>query len=591
MERIIGLLSSPSTSLSSPPSAPSVNESTATAEVVKSVHSAPPDTMPPGTSKFEALPAEIINHILAFLPPTSLANVSRTSSLLRSCAYNDLLWMPFVRDNVPGLGGLASPSPAKSWKDLYIAHHPYWFLVKNKIWFADVQNNGLLILARYNPQSCCIEAFRLLAEHGPHTFETWAHNHDVIIHTFDPKISLWVDDPVIRLEYDQGNHHHNNRLLKETAMQTGRTHGICSMISLCRPIANGLQETAMALWPPAIIPAKERVRNESPTKFRTSEQRPRTLDQMSDRTFRIRKWLDFSSVTQPFNAVRIGEEVMTFSTLLEESYMPTRDKPWQGIWVGDYSGHGAEFLLVLQRDVASPMTLSRTSSTGSIPSGMIVAADADAGVQDPDRVQHLAEATEHQRTVVPLGHAGETAGPSTRQPKEDFAGLYSKQNHGTEDNRDASPDAQASSMAAPSGRLEAIKLTGDVNVPRGEYTWIAEDIGPNGLIRVANEQMFMGARTVKSWGHIAARGYRHSRFIPSQLIMISHDSLAQYWEVSREHIRLLGRPLLILPAGFWPYLILQESQHRRLSNSPGEVTEVSSTPKGQKARTVQRPDE
>jgi len=51
------------------------------------------------------------------------------------------------------------------------------------------------------------------------------------------------------------------------------------------------------------------------------------------------------------------------------------------------------------------------------------------------------------------------------------------------------------------------------------------------LIRVADEQMFAGARMIKSWGRIAGRGFRHDRFIPSQLIMISHDTLAQYWEV------------------------------------------------------------
>ena len=97
------------------------------------------------------------------------------------------------------------------------------------------------------------------------------------------------------------------------------------------------------------------------------------------------------------------------------------------------------------------------------------------------------------------------------------------------------------------GRLEAIKLTGDPNVPRGEFTWIAEDIGPKGFVRVAHEQMFKGARVVRSLGHCAARGFRNGmarastitdstansptdRYIASQLIMVSHDTLAQYWE-------------------------------------------------------------
>ena len=506
METIIGLFKSPSTSISSTPFSPSVNSSAATAE---SGQPDLPNSMSPSASKLEALPAEIISHILAFLPPVTLASLSRTSSLLRSHAYNDLLWMSFVRNIVPGSGDLGSPSPARSWRDVYVAHHPYWFLVEKKIWFADVRNNGLLILARYNSQNCCIEAFRLLAEHGPHTFETWAHNRDVIIHTFKPKVSLWLDDPVIKLGLDKGNHHNGNRLRQEVAMQTGRTHGICSMISLCRPIPTELQATAMALWPPAIIPAKERVRNESATRFRTQEHRPHTLDHMSDGTFRIRKWLEFSNLMQPLSAVRMGEEVMTFSTLLEKSYMPTKSKPWQGIWVGDYSGHGCEFLLVLQRETTAPMAFSPTSSTSSLPRGMAMASlGAELGLQDSDLANQY-----DRETLV-------------------------KNNH--RDDCLAATDDQASCTESPSGRLEAIKLTGDVNVPRGEYTWIAEDIGPNGLIRVAKEQMFLGARTVKSWGHIAGRGFRHDRFIPSQLIMISHNSLAQYWEVSRACIGISG---------------------------------------------------
>ena len=531
MERIIELFKSPSTSLSLNPATLIAKESTATAGVIDSTHSDSPRTMLPRISNLEALPSEIISHILAFLPPSSLVNLSRTCALLHSHAYNDLLWMSFVRNTVPGSESLESPSPAKSWRDLYTAHHPYWFLVKNKIWFADVHNHGLLILARYNSQNGCIEAFRLLAEHGPHKYEIWAHNPEVIIHTFNPKFSLLVDDPVIKLEFKEGEHDNDNRLRKEVSMQTGRTRGICSMISLCRPIPKALQAPAMALWPPITIPAQERVRNESATKFRRAEQRPQTLDQMSDRTFRIRKWLEFSNLMQPLNAVRMGEEVMTFSTLLEESYMPTKEKPWQGIWVGDYSGHGCEFLLLLQRDVTSPMDLPRTSSTDPLQRSMAAAThDARTGLQDSDQTQQSAEATESE-DFVPPHRMGENNHPYQPQLEEDFKEQGDQEVQGGRGTR---------GDETPSGRLEAIKLTGDVNVPRGEYTWFAEDIGPKGLIRVANEQMFVGARTVRSWGHIAGRGYRHDRFIPSQLIMISHDSLAQYWKVSEPCVYRVG---------------------------------------------------
>ena len=63
----------------------------------------------------------------------------------------------------------------------------------------------------------------------------------------------------------------------------------------------------------------------------------------------------------------------------------------------------------------------------------------------------------------------------------------------------------------PTGRLEAIKLTGDPNVPRGEYTFIAPDIGHGGFVRIADEELFRGARVVRSAGHIAGRNFTHGQ--------------------------------------------------------------------------------
>lgn len=62
-------------------------------------------------------------------------------------------------------------------------------------------------------------------------------------------------------------------------------------------------------------------------------------------------------------------------------------------------------------------------------------------------------------------------------------------------------------------------------------TFVADDIGDEGLIRIAEEEVFQGARVVKSMGHVAERGFQNDRFISSQLIMKDHNTLAQYWEV------------------------------------------------------------
>ena len=489
MEKIIEKLTSPLTSLSQKP--PVLQHDVATDTMISDRSR----KMKNHVAGLEALPSEIIGHILTFLPPLTLVDLSQTSQHLRSHAHNDLLWFNFIRENVPSTCDLDSPLPARSWRQLYIAHHPYWFLARHKLWFGDVLNTGKIILARYNPRRGCIEAFQLVAEHGAHTFENWKYDNDVIIHTFNPRVRLFTDDPVINLEVQEP--HRDKRLQKETAMQTGSTRGICSMISFCQPIPKHLQARSMALWPPRNVPSDHRVRNESPNKFQTAEHRPSTLSQMSDQTFRIRKWLEFSNLMQQLTGIRMGEEVMTFSTLPQDSYTPTRDKPYQGIWVGDYSGHGCEFLLVLQRKVTPNIIMTRELSTGILPEGVSM-----------KRVE--AETLEEEKDASDWEDVKD-------EPECSCDGCSaSSESHVNED----------------SGRLEAIKLTGDINVPRGQYTWIAEDIGNEGLIRIGDEQMFKGARMVKSWGRIAGAGFKHDRFIPSQLILISHDTLAQYWEVS-----------------------------------------------------------
>lgn len=161
---------------------------------------------------------------------------------------------------------------------------------------------------------------------------------------------------------------------------------------------------------------------------------------------------------QPPSA-HLGEEVHTYSTLDQELYTPTEDKPWLGIWVGDYSGHGCEFLLMRQID---------------------------------DHIEPFDESTIVQR--------------EDETPEEFVLRKKEERIH--------------------RGRLEAIKLTGDPNVPRGEISFIADDIGENGLIKVAEEAPFKGARIVKSRGHIAGRLFEHGQSILpncSDLNPVSHS--------------------------------------------------------------------
>lgn len=60
--------------------------------------------------------------------------------------------------------------------------------------------------------------------------------------------------------------------------------------------------------------------------------------------------------------------------------------------------------------------------------------------------------------------------------------------------------------------LLAVKLTGDSNIPRWQYSIVVPDLLEGGLVRVAEEDEFRGARVVRSAGHIAATGFKSSKW-------------------------------------------------------------------------------
>jgi hypothetical protein len=175
--------------------------------------------------------------------------------------------------------------------------------------------------------------------------------------------------------------------------------------------------------------------------------------------------------------IHLGEEVSTFATLDPKLYTPTEEKPYRGIWVGDYSGHGCEFLLINQPDNDEPF-------------------DEASVVQKED------ETTEEWET---------------RKREERIH----------------------------RGRLEAIKLTGDANIPRGKYTFIADDISSKGFVRNATEARFKGARIVESRGHIAERGYRGGWFSLSYDLKVANILDRQiHQEPADPHFTKPSRPVL-----------------------------------------------
>ena len=405
------------------------------------------------------LPSEIIHQILTHLDCLALVSLIRTCRLLRQYAENELLWAGLVQAHLPNPP--QSPYPASNFRSLYISHHPYWFLPKSKIWFSDNAHTGKLVLVKYDPRRGDIEGYRLLGSKGEISIQQWSYNPDTIIYSFEPTVTLHHDRPVIKLEHSDpaGQRKRQGWWEGEVDMNVGSdTHGsVSSTFFLSRAIPSELQCPSMEMWPPRLIPAQERVRSASQYNFPGWSHKPRRYEEIGKKTFHLRTWMQFS-IRGSAIGVRMGEEVSTWSTLDPELYTPTKKKPYQGIWVGDYAGHGCEFLLVTQRETVR----GQSSETQSRP---LSQRDTDLLQDEPD-----------MRVVMANTPHGE-------------------------------PPAQDDSVFE--GRIEAIKLTGDVNVPRGEYSWFANDIGTAGFIRVAEEAPFQGARVVKSRGHLAARGFQN----------------------------------------------------------------------------------
>lgn len=408
---------------------------------------------------FLQLPPEVLHQVLASLPCQSLVSLSRSCRQLRRLSQTDLLWANLLRPNIPAEDFPPDPYPSSSYRDLYITHHPYWFLSRWKLWISDEPHIGRIMICRFDPRRGCIEGYRLLAERSPASGVIWPYDETVHIHLFNPRVHLWLDDPILKLAHDIVPFNTRQGWWEgEIKMSVGRPgHNTSASFFLSRDIPPRLQDKSMELWPPRTIPNMPRVRAASVDKFRGRGHKPQKYDEISQTTFRMRHWSQFSTGTSHFG-IRIGEEVSTWSTIDPSLYTPTAEKPYQGIYVGDYAGHGCEFLLVMQTEKApAPPPMKATSRYYDVPE--------EERMLQPESVEFSAV---------------------TDPPVAVDNGIFQ-------------------------GAIEAVKLTGDPNIPRGEHTFIADDIGPAGLIRIADERPFKGARIVKSRGHVAARGFQNGK--------------------------------------------------------------------------------
>jgi hypothetical protein len=416
------------------------------------------------------LPSELIHAIFKFLSPLELSRARQVCNVFRDHADSDFHWHRHVLANVPK-NPINTPYPFDTFRELYASHEPYWFIPRNKIWFSDRGLTGQMMVVQYDERRGVIEGYHLLAVRTRDGSEPWVAHQDVHVHYFEPRIHLHRDKPIIQfkptrklLSDDPESRPAPFCAAQPMAMDIDSDPRISEVI-LAKPLTEDALENQVSqefpygyVWPPPAVPARQRVGGQAAGVLPLSIHRlnfvaqdswiPSNRAEASDQAFRVRRWMEMG---RPPLGVNLGEETVTFSTLDPALYTPTKEKPYRGIWVGDYSGHGCEFLLLHQPD------------------------------SEDDETRPLER---------------------------------------KEDESDEAFEERFQKERVFKGRLEAIKLTGDPNVPRGEHTFIAPDIGEGGLVGVASDDPFRGARVVKSKGHIAAMGFRNGKLFLTHVTRI-----------------------------------------------------------------------
>ena len=574
----------------------------------------PPPSTPTPTPPILSLPLEILDQVFDSLSPGQVATIARTCRRLREIASRDSRWERFVSSLVST--SVETPGPFGSFKSLYAGHYAHWFLPKHRIWFSDAYPYGKLLLARYDPRSGSIEAYALAAKAS----DTYRSTHflewedDVVYRDFHPVVQLDLNQPLIRL----APHVEHPSLFDtkpppppfraEIPMQihsTSTTYSehLSRTFLHTRNLPSQLVDRQTSLWPPLTLPAPQNARTRALTQnsYTSQGHKPSGFFESSTTTFRLRQILNFQSFSplqplmsgfQRHTTSLPGDRTDTFATLDPRAYTPTPSKPYQGIFVGDYSTHGCEFLLITQPDrhEIRPLPNKARKALQRWPNATPWQAllsdqpgEDDEAVYDDDA--DLPEEMVHEIAETSLSAALQVR--EMRLRRGDQLPEITLGGRNGEGETQQGPRRRSSAGTDPStnvnqgpfhGRLEAIKLTGDPNVPRGEVTFVADDLGEKGLVGHTKERDFYfgpdaaegrlsasivsgakaehyphmtgmfdfdmdeqkkqqeeedackGTRLVRSIGHICETNYpRRESYIPSQLLLISPDRIAQWW--------------------------------------------------------------
>lgn len=498
------------------------------------------NNLPEQTSPLVHLPPELLEGIFDHLSAIDLVAVSATCRHLRTIATSEFRWQGLVQENVPGYR-VTSCYPYTLFRQLYKAHDPRWFLPKYKIWFADDSLYGRLIIARFDQRRGCIEGYQLVAS-VPNN-DLWDDDvldNGTMIRKHDFRVGLHLDQPVFQLDPENQSPESDNATVR---------------------LWQDLDSVRYKDDPTKPKPHfKVEVRAQGGSSISAGSR---------SRSFHTNFFL--AKAQRLRNAIHDAEELMDAHDVrdllhsdLSRSLSP-RDYLIRSAIPGIGGGDGLRnavphgMMTILRDKYWPPPTIEAPHRVANVgPVGVNGGYNAEATskiLQSPPATRaEISDHAFHLRRWVEFGrvmraHIGEELvtystlderlyTPTPEKPYRGiFVGHYGP--HGCEfilmhqpddeprvrdaqiERRENETDEEFQKRNQESkvyrGGLAGIKLTGDPNVPRGEYTFVAKDIGEEGFVKVAEEEEFAGARVVKAKGHVAEHNFRDGEFLPSSL--------------------------------------------------------------------------
>ncbi|KAK6347258.1 hypothetical protein TWF696_007330 [Orbilia brochopaga] len=440
--------------------------------IMESTVESPETGQAPPRAHLLSLPSEIIHQIIQYLPEMSLYAASLTCQTLQTHSFTDSLWQ-----NLLDWPDLPSPHPYLTYRALHHALSPHLYL-KRKVFIGDRQYFGSILVSKYMPLTGTLEAFSLTTTPGilPE-FTWWSWDTMVPIYPYDITIGI-RDEPELKITPNC-----KASVTKEIPIRRG---GIFMSYLRAAAILKKDVYPQMAVWPPRTIPAETRVRNESATGFRSDAGAAGSFVRLPS-DISISGTVFIRKGGGGFNDL-VGAAVDR-SAFMATPMTPQEVKDPNAKWRVD--------------DVRSKSGFPSTSAFRI--RKWAVLGDLDG---DLDGRPRMGESVE---TFAELDEALWT--PTKEYP---YRGIWvgNYQPHASEFLLFHQPETTGGRK-----RLEVIKLTGDPNIPRGEYTWIIDDLSSPLRTADENEHEWPGAKVYMARGHIAEHEFQNDEFVDIQVIL------------------------------------------------------------------------